>query len=50
MQITFEVTLDYEEEPLPNEPSPTEEDIVKWILEGMKKEGFDHLNVSVDKQ
>lgn len=51
MDIDYTVTLNYGEEgPCDNEPSPTEEDIVDWIVAGMANAGFTSVNVTCKRQ
>jgi len=46
MEIDYTVTLTYGEDgPNENEPSPTEDDIAKWVKEGMERDGFSSVDV-----
>lgn len=35
MELTFEVTLDYGDGPAEDEPSPTEDDVAKFVVDGL---------------
>jgi hypothetical protein len=47
MEIDYTITLNYgDDEPVDDEPSPTEDDIVDWIVAGMEGAGFTSVNVT----
>ena len=51
MKIDYKITLDYDDaEPGDAEPSPTEDDIVSWIVLGMGIDGFTNVNVTCKRQ
>lgn len=52
MNIDYTISLNYgEDEPDEmTEPSPTEDDIVDWIVAGMAKEGFTSVNITCKRQ
>lgn len=51
MEIDYTVSLDYgDDEPDPAEPSPSEDDIARWIMKGMAQEGIPSANVSCVRQ
>jgi hypothetical protein len=51
MEIDYTITLNYgDAEPDDAEPSPTEADIVDWIVAGMQNAGFTSVNVTCKRQ
>ena len=47
MNIEFVVSLNYGEDgPSENEPTPAPEEIAKWVMQGMAKDGFTSADVS----
>ena len=46
MEIDCTITLNYGDA----EPSPTEDDIVDWIVAGMENAGFTSVNVTCKRQ
>jgi len=51
MEIDYTITLNYgDAEPDDAEPSPTEEDIVSWIVVGMEIDGFTSVAVTCKRQ
>jgi hypothetical protein len=51
MKIDYTITLNYgDDAPGDDEPSPTEEDIVSWIVVGMEIDGFTSVNVTCKRR
>jgi hypothetical protein len=50
VEIDYTVTLNYGDELGDGEPSPTEDDIVDWIVAGMANAGFTSVNVTCKRQ
>ena len=51
MEIDYTISINYGDEgPGESEASPTVDDMVKWIEQGMARDGFASVNVTCKRQ